>query len=193
MLSRSSWLLFLLCVYLCVQAHSVYCCFRQQPCNSTVYLYLWILFQTITANSLLHFQYISATYFSYIPSPHCWTHRFIPGQRSWSDWQLSCDWRQVAEELQSGPMSVEEKELLQLLTSPHLKVNKNTQYTQRDLVLEGGAIHVSICIGSLNLSISMDTKYTNVFLMFGTLSGGKGTQLSYLSKGKDTFNRKWLK
>ncbi|XP_038837032.1 MAGUK p55 subfamily member 3-like isoform X1 [Salvelinus namaycush] len=30
-------------------------------------------------------------------------------------------WRQVAEELQSGPMSVEEKELLQLLTSPHLK------------------------------------------------------------------------
>nr|XP_029492649.1 MAGUK p55 subfamily member 3-like [Oncorhynchus nerka] len=28
----------------------------------------------------------------------------------------------VAEELQSGPMSVEEKELLQLLTSPHLKV-----------------------------------------------------------------------
>uniref|UniRef100_A0A8K9UDZ2 MAGUK p55 scaffold protein 3a n=1 Tax=Oncorhynchus mykiss TaxID=8022 RepID=A0A8K9UDZ2_ONCMY len=34
---------------------------------------------------------------------------------------LYCDWRQVAEELQSGPMSVEEKELLQLLTSPHLK------------------------------------------------------------------------
>lgn len=31
------------------------------------------------------------------------------------------DW-QVAEELQSGPMSVEEKELLHLLTSPHLKV-----------------------------------------------------------------------
>ncbi|XP_038845104.1 MAGUK p55 subfamily member 3-like isoform X1 [Salvelinus namaycush] len=33
---------------------------------------------------------------------------------------LCCDW-QVAEELQSGPMSVEEKELLQLLMSPHLK------------------------------------------------------------------------
>lgn len=31
------------------------------------------------------------------------------------------DW-QVAEELQSGPMSTEEKELLHLLTSPHLKV-----------------------------------------------------------------------
>lgn len=30
---------------------------------------------------------------------------------------------QVAEELQSGPMSTEEKELLHLLTSPHLKVN----------------------------------------------------------------------
>ncbi|TMS15176.1 MAGUK p55 subfamily member 3 [Larimichthys crocea] len=29
--------------------------------------------------------------------------------------------RQVAEELQSGPMSTEEKELLHLLTSPHLK------------------------------------------------------------------------
>uniref|UniRef100_A0A667YQZ2 MAGUK p55 scaffold protein 3 n=1 Tax=Myripristis murdjan TaxID=586833 RepID=A0A667YQZ2_9TELE len=33
---------------------------------------------------------------------------------------FSCDW-QVAEELQSGPMSTEEKELLHLLTSPHLK------------------------------------------------------------------------
>ncbi|XP_053194166.1 MAGUK p55 subfamily member 3 isoform X1 [Scomber japonicus] len=32
----------------------------------------------------------------------------------------TCD-LQVAEELQSGPMSTEEKELLQLLTSPHLK------------------------------------------------------------------------
>ncbi|KAI4894117.1 hypothetical protein NFI96_021693 [Prochilodus magdalenae] len=34
--------------------------------------------------------------------------------------QLSSVW-QVAEELQSGPMSVEEKELLHLLTSPHLR------------------------------------------------------------------------
>lgn len=31
--------------------------------------------------------------------------------------------RQVAEELQSGAMSTEEKELLHLLTSPHLKVD----------------------------------------------------------------------
>lgn len=31
---------------------------------------------------------------------------------------------QVAEELQGGPMSAEEKELLHLLTSPHLKVDK---------------------------------------------------------------------
>lgn len=35
---------------------------------------------------------------------------------------MCCDW-QVAEELQSGPMSTEEKELLHLLMSPHLKVN----------------------------------------------------------------------
>lgn len=47
-------------------------------------------------------------------------HRFIPGQGLW----FMCDFNwQVAEELQSGPMSTEEKELLHLLTSPHLKVN----------------------------------------------------------------------
>lgn len=45
-------------------------------------------------------------------------HGFMPGQGSC----VLCDW-QVAEELQSGPMSTEEKELLHLLTSPHLKVN----------------------------------------------------------------------
>lgn len=33
-----------------------------------------------------------------------------------------CAVPQVTEELQSGPMSAEEKELLHLLTSPHLKV-----------------------------------------------------------------------
>lgn len=36
---------------------------------------------------------------------------------------LCCDLK-VAEELQSGPMSTDEKELLHLLTSPHLKVNR---------------------------------------------------------------------
>lgn len=45
--------------------------------------------------------------------------RFIPSQGLWC---VFCVW-QVAEELQSGPMSTEEKELLHLLTSPHLKVN----------------------------------------------------------------------
>ncbi|KAG7259010.1 hypothetical protein CRUP_011681 [Coryphaenoides rupestris] len=34
----------------------------------------------------------------------------------------------VVEELQSGPMSSEEKELLHLLTSPHLKAKENLQY-----------------------------------------------------------------
>lgn len=39
-----------------------------------------------------------------------------------------CVLRQVAEELQSGPMSTEEKELLHLLTSPHLKVKKKKDH-----------------------------------------------------------------
>lgn len=38
----------------------------------------------------------------------------------------ACCGAQVAEELQSGPMSSEEKELLHLLTSPHLKVGEPT-------------------------------------------------------------------
>lgn len=46
-----------------------------------------------------------------------------------------CVLRQVAEELQSGPMSTEEKELLHLLTSPHLKVKKKKKDHVGDIAL----------------------------------------------------------
>lgn len=58
---------------------------------------------------------------------------------------VCCD-VQVAEELQSGPMSSEEKELLHLLTSPHLKVSQRAGGRQLDLSVFPAVRHLSCCI-----------------------------------------------
>lgn len=58
---------------------------------------------------------------------------------------VCCD-VQVAEELQSGPMSSEEKELLHLLTSPHLKVSQRAGGRQLDPSVFPSVRHLSCCV-----------------------------------------------